>query len=56
MGKYPTTFDPIPVEAEDTMFVIYTSGTTSNSIPTGIKHSTAGYLLHNALTHKVAIL
>ena len=55
MEKHPTTFDPVPVEAEDTMFIMYTSGTTSNSIPANIKHSTAGYLLYTALTHKVAL-
>lgn len=53
MAKYPTTFKPEYVEAEHTMFILYTSGTTAATTPTGIKHCTAGYLLYVALTHQV---
>lgn len=55
MAKCPTTFEPVSVEAEDTMFIMYTSGTTAATTPTGIKHSTAGYLLYVALTHQVCM-
>ena len=55
MKKYPTLFEPEYVEAEHTMFIMYTSGTTSADSFTGIKHCTAGYLLYVALTHQVSI-
>ena len=51
MKKCPSFCDPVAVEAEHPMFIMYTSGTTAGS--TGIRHSTAGYLLYVALTHKV---
>ena len=38
------------VKAEDLLFILYTSGSTGK--PKGVVHSTAGYLLHAALTHK----
>ena len=56
MKQHPPFYPPEPVEAEHTMFIMYTSGTTSKSAPIGIKHSTAGYLLYVALTHQVCIL
>ena len=59
MKQHPSFYLPEPVEAEHTMFIMHTSGTTSGttskSPPVGIKHSTAGYLLYVALTHKVCI-
>ena len=56
MARHATTFDPVSVEAEHTMFIMYTSGTTAGGAnPTGIKHCTAGYLLYVALTHQVRI-
>lgn len=56
MIKHPITFPPVPVEAEHTMFIMYTSGTAASiATPTGIKHSTAGYLLYVALTHQVSV-
>jgi acetyl-CoA synthetase len=39
-----------PMDSEDTLFLLYTSGSTGK--PKGIAHSTAGYLLYAALTHK----
>ena len=42
---------PVFVNSEDPLFIMYTSG--SSDIPLGIVHSTAGYLLQVALTHKV---
>lgn len=51
MQKHPPECEPTMVEAEHPLFVMYTSGT--NDDPTGIVHSTAGYLLYVSLTHKV---
>lgn len=39
-----------PMDAEDTLFLLYTSGSTGK--PKGIAHTTAGYLLYTALTHR----
>ena len=36
--------DPIFVDAEHPLFILYTSGSTGT--PKGVQHSTAGYLLH----------
>ncbi len=41
---------PEPMNAEDYLFMLYTSGSTGK--PKGVVHSTAGYLLHVALTTK----
>jgi len=38
------------MKAEDYLFILYTSGSTGK--PKGVVHSTAGYLLWSALTHK----
>jgi acetyl-CoA synthetase len=38
------------MNAEDLLFILYTSGSTGK--PKGVVHSTAGYLLWSALTHK----
>ena len=38
------------MDSEDTLFLLYTSGSTGK--PKGIAHTTAGYLLYTALTHK----
>ena len=38
------------LNAEDYLFILYTSGSTGK--PKGVVHSTAGYLLWSALTHK----
>ena len=39
-----------PMNAEDYLFILYTSGSTGK--PKGVVHSTAGYLLWCAITHK----
>ena len=46
----PTEFEPAVMEAEDPLFILYTSGSTGK--PKGVQHSTGGYLLHAAMTHK----
>lgn len=38
------------MDSEDTLFMLYTSGSTGK--PKGIQHSTAGYMVYTALTHK----
>jgi acetyl-CoA synthetase len=47
----PATCDPEPMNAEDLLFLLYTSGTTAK--PKGIKHTTGGYLTHCAMTHEL---
>ena len=39
-----------PMASEDPLFILYTSGSTGK--PKGVLHTTAGYLLGAALTHK----
>eukprot|EP00397_Hematodinium_sp_SG-2012_P017722 GEMP01018132.1.p1 GENE.GEMP01018132.1~~GEMP01018132.1.p1 ORF type:complete len:669 (+),score=148.23 GEMP01018132.1:51-2057(+) len=39
-----------PMDSEDPLFMLYTSGSTGK--PKGIVHTTAGYLLFTAMTHK----
>ena len=39
-----------PMNAEDPLFILYTSGSTGK--PKGVVHTTAGYLLHVACSHK----
>jgi len=41
--------DPVPVDAEHMLYLLYTSGTTAK--PKGIIHTTAGYLLGASFTH-----
>ena len=41
---------PEPMDAEDPLFILYTSGSTGK--PKGVLHTTAGYLLQAAITHK----
>jgi len=40
----------IEMDAEDPLFILYTSGSTGK--PKGVLHTTAGYLLYTAITHK----
>ncbi len=42
--------EPEPMDAEDPLFILYTSGSTGK--PKGVLHSTGGYLLQAAMTHK----
>jgi acetyl-CoA synthetase len=46
----PTTAAPEPMDSEDLLYLLYTSGTTAK--PKGIMHTTAGYLAGVATTHR----
>jgi acetyl-CoA synthetase len=46
----PETCPCEPMEAEDLLYLLYTSGTTAK--PKGIVHTTAGYLVGVATTHR----
>ena len=43
--------EPEQMDAEDPLFILYTSGSTGK--PKGVLHTTAGYLLQAAMTHKL---
>jgi len=45
----PASAPPEPMNAEDLLYLLYTSGTTAK--PKGIVHTTAGYLVGVAATH-----
>ncbi len=42
---------PEPMGAEDPLFILYTSGSTGR--PKGVLHTTGGYLLHAAWSHRL---
>lgn len=45
-----TECEPEPMDAEDPLFILYTSGSTGK--PKGVLHTTGGYLLQAAMTHR----
>jgi len=50
MEKVDPTCPPEEMDAEDPLFILYTSGSTGT--PKGVLHSTGGYLVYNAVSHK----
>ncbi len=50
MEKVSSNCPAEEMDAEDPLFILYTSGSTGK--PKGVLHSTAGYLLFTAMTHK----
>ncbi len=46
----PTTAEAEPMDSEDLLYLLYTSGTTAK--PKGIMHTTGGYLAGVAATHR----
>ncbi|MEA2015490.1 MAG: acetate--CoA ligase [Actinomycetota bacterium] len=51
MEKAGDDCPPEKMNAEDPLFILYTSGSTGK--PKGVVHTTGGYLLHVAMSHKM---
>jgi acetyl-CoA synthetase len=50
MESAPADCPPEEMDAEDPLFILYTSGSTGK--PKGVLHTTGGYQLYTAMTHK----
>lgn len=50
MAEASNECPPEQMDAEDPLFILYTSGSTGK--PKGVLHTTGGYLLYAAMTHK----
>ena len=50
MATASTDCPPEEMDAEDPLFILYTSGSTGK--PKGVLHTTGGYLVFGAMTHK----
>ncbi|HLB75075.1 MAG TPA: AMP-binding protein, partial [Sedimentisphaerales bacterium] len=51
MAKASAQCEPEHMNADDPLFILYTSGSTGK--PKGVVHTTGGYLLHTAISHKM---
>ena len=51
VADVPAECEPARMNAEDTLFLLHTSGTTAK--PKAPQHATGGYLLHAAVTHRL---
>ncbi len=52
-AKVGTDCPPEAMDSEDPLFILYTSGSTGK--PKGVLHTTGGYLLNSAMTHKYVL-
>jgi len=50
-AKADATCEPEWVDSEDPLFILYTSGSTGK--PKGVLHTTGGYMVYAAMTHKL---